>query len=635
MNNELRTLLHKTPGIIRRVGLGIAAQMVDTSDNLPLLKMPVAANEGRKGQWIVVKRGTYKGDPGLVVHADMSGCEVLLVPRRNFQVPIVTTSESNRKRKASRKIPPAALLEEYPYGLLRKKLDWHSVAQDVFDMPYKHFLDFRASHHPEVDRGHMPRPREWRFGIGERVMVLSENREGTVIDTGNPYSIEVARKMSPYELIPFDWDTALIPWHDVRKCVSEGDFVVTTAAHDYNQSGWVTAVDGETCDVCSYRSHEDIKVVPFSFVDEGLLLISETWNKTWKIHVNLVDVTTAPWTRGSGKGDMTFPSREQREDVHPWCGVEVVVVSQGAYKQAKGKILDVFGDSSYEMEGAEIGLDLQFLTFNPATPFQRKRFRYSDVLESRSVWFISYVLSPAHKTTLYSTQQELMLYRNPGEGFIRTSPPIPDPHKKRHTLTKTVVTSAASVSTSEPTGGATPRWDTEKTVETTISTAWDPESQLPVHCLLNPLLVELEVRAHVKGGHWPNGKEMAVWIVEELSGAVQLRGKRTRTEWVTLEPAWVTVKVPSAKLDNSLLVIVKGSHCGKFARRIHHLDNHTGPYALEVAIVRRESGAGDRLTGEVLTLDLDHFGIIDRESDEEKAAKNMLMKELRAPWKTR
>lgn len=247
---------------------------------------------------------------------------------------------------------------------------------------------------------------------------------------------------------------------------------------------------------------------------------------------------------------------------------------------------------------------------------------------------VTYILL-AHKKNLNSTHQELMLFRNPGEDFVRTPPPVPKPNEKRKSVTMTTETAAGSAP--EPTGGATPRWDREMMVETMVSHSptWDPESPLPDHCLLNPLLVDVEVQAHVKGGNWPNGKQMPVWIVDKLSGGVELRGRRTRTEWLTLEPGWVTVKVPSAKLDNNLLVVIKGVHCGKFARRIHHLDNHNGPYALEVAIVTRVSGAGDQLTGEVLTLDLDHLAIVDKETEKEKAAKNVLMQELRAPWRTR
>lgn len=114
--------------------------------------------------------------------------------------------------------------------------------------------------------------------------------------------------------------------------------------------------------------------------------------------------------------------------------------------------------------------------------------------------------------------------------------------------------------------------------------------------------------------------------LELVAGQPSIRHVSYKTsEW--LDPAWVSPKHPHPTRDNGLLVVMKGEHCGKYVRRIHHR------YEQETAIVilgvmKRTENAADSLTGEQLELSADHLCVA-VETKEDKKRNESIMTALR------
>ena len=145
------------------------------------------------------------------------------------------------------------------------------------------------------------------------------------------------------------------------------------------------------------------------------------------------------------------------------------------------------------------------------------------------------------------------------------------------------------------------------------------------HILLDPRLLNAQLRVNVNGGGF-NNKELTV-SVRSINGQLGIR----RTVYKTakfVDPEWVTVKHPNPTRDNGLLVVIKGDHCGKYVRRIHHRYEANGKAIVLLAVVSREAGSMDRLTGEELGLDVFHLCVCE-ESKEHKKLNSSLMDQLR------
>jgi hypothetical protein len=98
-----------------------------------------------------------------------------------------------------------------------------------------------------------------------------------------------------------------------------------------------------------------------------------------------------------------------------------------------------------------------------------------------------------------------------------------------------------------------------------------------------------------------------------------------------LAPAWVSSKHPNPTRDNGLLMVVKGDHCGKYVRRIHHThheDNGNKQTLILLAVVKKVEGAADILTGEQLELGRDSLCLA-YETNEDKKLNANLMNSLR------
>jgi hypothetical protein len=153
----------------------------------------------------------------------------------------------------------------------------------------------------------------------------------------------------------------------------------------------------------------------------------------------------------------------------------------------------------------------------------------------------------------------------------------------------------------------------------------------PQHHLLNERLVGAQLKVVVNDGDDTyKNREVAVSIakVDGVVGILHFVYKASRG----LAPAWVSSSCPNPTRDNGLLMVVRGDHCGKYVRRIHHR-YHEGPEGnrqalISLAVVKKVEGSADTLTGEQLELGPDSLCLA-YETNEEKKLNTNLMNSLR------
>jgi len=132
------------------------------------------------------------------------------------------------------------------------------------------------------------------------------------------------------------------------------------------------------------------------------------------------------------------------------------------------------------------------------------------------------------------------------------------------------------------------------------------------------------------GGDTYNNREVAVSIAK-VEGDVSIRHYVYKAS-KGLAPAWVSPKRPNPTRDNGILMVVKGDHCGKYVRRIHHRyheDNGNKEALILLAVVEKGDGVPDTLTGEQFELGSDSLCIA-VETNEDKKVNGDVMNSLRA-----
>jgi hypothetical protein len=127
------------------------------------------------------------------------------------------------------------------------------------------------------------------------------------------------------------------------------------------------------------------------------------------------------------------------------------------------------------------------------------------------------------------------------------------------------------------------------------------------------------------GGDTYKNREVTVSIAK-VEGEVSIQhhvynGSRS------LDHSWVSPKIPNPTRDNGILMVVKGSHCGKYVRRIHHRyhkDNGNKQVLIILAVVKKGDGTADTLTGEQLELGPDSLCIAAETSEDKKLNANLM-----------
>ena len=217
----------------------------------------------------------------------------------------------------------------------------------------------------------------------------------------------------------------------------------------------------------------------------------------------------------------------------------------------------------------------------------------------------------------YRTGQKLFDYRKPLSPLFM---PLPAHSEK---FPPANPTQNATSRTFIPSGAATPLPAFGSSYDS--SPAWDPSSRTPAlplendtsivddgqdlalssdnptHPLLDSRLVGVRLKVVVNGGDY-NDKEVVAFI-DSLDGRPYISHENYHVVR-RLAPEWVSLKHPSPTRDNGLLVVVKGQHCGKYVRRVHHRYDNMGPVIIS-AVVNRSDGLPDVLAGEVLDLSPD------------------------------
>jgi hypothetical protein len=151
----------------------------------------------------------------------------------------------------------------------------------------------------------------------------------------------------------------------------------------------------------------------------------------------------------------------------------------------------------------------------------------------------------------------------------------------------------------------------------------------PQHPLLDERLVGTQLKVVVNDGE--NYKDREVFVsIARVEGVVSIRHHVYKTS-KGLAPAWVSSKSPNPTRDNGLLMVVKGEHCGKYVRRIHHRyheDNGSKQAFIILAVVEKVDGAADTLTGEQFELGPDSLCLA-FETNEDRKMNADLMTSLR------
>ena len=129
----------------------------------------------------------------------------------------------------------------------------------------------------------------------------------------------------------------------------------------------------------------------------------------------------------------------------------------------------------------------------------------------------------------------------------------------------------------------------------------------------------------VDDGDTYKNREVEVSIAK-VEGDVSIRHHVYNTSR-GLAPPWVSPKSPNPTRDNGILMVVKGNHCGKYVRRIHHRyheDNGDKQALILLAVVKKVDGAVDMLTGEQFELGPDSLCIAIKTKEDKKLNANLM-----------
>jgi hypothetical protein len=272
-------LLSSTPGIIRKRS-GLVRHTIDPSDWVKLLTMkdPMTVVEAR--QWIRIRNGAYKGELGFLTHVEAWGVRVLVVPR--LKTPTARAATSLKRKRTPVKPEPCLfdpatfsttfqrelkLLYDGSYtsrglvfrhGLLELKLGLHSISLNSANIPSRILGLFKLSSHPALVGSSFPPPEEWTFEEGERVFLVSSEKEATI----------AAVKYTHLEVdLSTNEGTEAVSWYNVRKIFFAGDFVSVASGPLRGTTGWVDRIADDTVYFFEYKekgnvstSSDDIKV---------------------------------------------------------------------------------------------------------------------------------------------------------------------------------------------------------------------------------------------------------------------------------------------------------------------------------------------------------------------------------------
>jgi hypothetical protein len=282
MNNDLIRHLRLSPGVVHH-NTDIIREQVDFADWTKVLSQHDSNTNSNLavGDWVSVRKGTYKGDVGYVAAVEnWGGVSLLLVPC--LPGPCHPGS-SLSKRKCS--TPPEPNLFEplavkriygidpvhcgphvycfkghtFEYGLILKVFDLHSVSSTGHISTQLLYLYWHADH-PALTTATFPWPLEWHFAEGEVVWEHHSSQKCVIEVVGDTFA-KVDFQMKE--------GTKQVSLSDLLKEFHPGDFVEVMGGRFRGQSRWVEGGWSNVVHIAVERSSDDateirdIKVGPF------------------------------------------------------------------------------------------------------------------------------------------------------------------------------------------------------------------------------------------------------------------------------------------------------------------------------------------------------------------------------------
>uniref|UniRef100_A0A8H8CGN4 Chromatin elongation factor SPT5 n=1 Tax=Psilocybe cubensis TaxID=181762 RepID=A0A8H8CGN4_PSICU len=302
-------LLKKTPGVLV-TKRGVQQSLVLPDDYREILRGQGKISPPKRGSWVTVSKGAYRGDVALVKETEGRLVRLLMLPR----LPLPGASRVTKRRKTDHSGDSVLwsktqwtewlnsqgrshqVVEHtehcwqigntlFEHGLMIQDIGQDSIDVVVEEMPFHYFRLFQQSTHSSLDSSYMLRPTEWKFEPGEAILAASiegsQSREASVVAI-HPYYLEVAYTTHDSHNIA---DTSLVPWIRVTKLFQLGDYVSVQSGENQGVEGWLIAKTNEAVVIGLFDS--DLLTIPSLQVLDNI--------QTIEAPINWVHVSKAPF----------------------------------------------------------------------------------------------------------------------------------------------------------------------------------------------------------------------------------------------------------------------------------------------------------------------------------------------------
>ncbi len=199
----------------------------------------------------------------MVLSSHTWGINALILPRIHANPDSYSVSNSTKKRKHAEDCPPFLLFDalmvhlKHGSGSVQQHSQMpnrHVFCSQQFDydlqvvnLPYSHFLRatsivsdvaalFLLSKHPVLEKARLtlPKPADWIFYTHDRIIDMSNHREGVVQGVGhNAVEVEYAEEEGIFP----------VSFAHIRKIFGIGDYVHVLSGTYQGRSGWVQYVE--------------------------------------------------------------------------------------------------------------------------------------------------------------------------------------------------------------------------------------------------------------------------------------------------------------------------------------------------------------------------------------------------------
>lgn len=355
-------------------------------------------------------------------------------------------------------------------------------------------------------------------------------------------------------------------------------------------------------------------------------------------HINVLKHSDVPFVLGlDPKHAGAIPHSEQV----PWINVEIVITHGHPMKGFPGVVKDVLCN---QPTPSGLQVVVQITSFNPNAPFRNLTVDYDCVVEARYSYF-----GPVEQPLTLTNSCGVKLHQFAWPKATIFMPRVSEPPKSFPALIRQPPLDSPGNTTPIPESSlsSSPAWDpSSRTPQPNLhlspsqsedalldppdhscaSSTFPSQPVDPEHVLLDPRLVNVNLRVVINGGQY-EGKEITAFVMS-TEGRLSIQRRKYRTlEY--LSPECVTPKYPNPKRENGLLVVIRGEHFGKYVRRIYHRFVGDTEEAIAIlAVVSRVAGGVDTLTVDRLEMAASHLCVCE-EPIEDRKRNDLLMQPLR------